>query len=517
MSNQKSSHGRRPGFDLELCLLHIPTPIVVVCQSLTIVYTNRAAEKLLSHEDPAQSPGAFVGTQLADLDISLLHNETWENVFGKHDSPQEFPSDASTKADMEMHEVGAVIEKPGSKGSSRQYRILLSPLAGDTGINYVLSFEHSLNTRIDPFPKLHASPNDIAAFENRSETAESYQYQRYRAAAFHDSDTPGYIISSDATFYIPNKKATELFGNSRGEPDIVERHRAGAYVEFWDAEFKHRVGQDEFPGTRLVKTGESYEDCRYGLIISTTGTKYVLSASGHCLHSDDGQFMGGLCWFTSSQLLSDYVVSERKKNLRSHESICNLLPHMVWTTPGNSVECDWFSKRWYDFTGIPEAEAVGLGFTKAIHPDEYARTVKSLEEHFVSKQEFQIQVRFRRRDGIYRWILTRAIPILDEDGEVLRWYGTNTDIHETTVARIHADSIKDQIMAVLAHANVSFFAINRERVVTMAEGQALSTIKQINDQDTVDFVGMGAIELSGAMGFAESSSWYTAIFSLDPC
>lgn len=493
-----------PGFDSELCLLNVPAPIIAVSQSRTVVFTNRAAEKLLGHEDQVPSHDTSIGRQLEDLNIDLLYDETWQNVIDNFDSSQEGSSDDFANTDMAIHGVGAIIKEPGSQGSSRQFRIMLSSFAGEDGTNYILSFEHSLSTRINPFSDSCAPPREVSAPKEKEGAAKFYGYQHYRAATFDNANVAGYIISSDGTFYIPNKKIIELVGESMGGPGADDRAYPKAWLEFWDAEFKNRIGESDLPGLRLVRTRKSYTDCRYGLVISTTGTKYVLNASGYCLYHDNGQLLGGVCWFTTFEKLSEYLASEQKKDLRSHEMICNLLPHMVWTTAKDGVNCDWFSKRWYDYTGMTESEASGTGFTKAFHPDDYPRILKTLKEHIESKRELQLEMRFQGRDGSYRWMLARAAPLLGDDGQVLRWYGTNTDIHEATLARLKADSVKDQIMAVMAHANVSFFAVDRNREVTLAEGQALSIIGQI--RETTGFVGADAVELARLLDLPGSGS-----------
>jgi hypothetical protein len=78
--------------------------------------------------------------------------------------------------------------------------------------------------------------------------------------------------------------------------------------------------------------------------------------------------------------------------------------------------------------------------------------VRRLEHSFASGQSFEEEMRIRRADGIYRWFLTRAVPIQDKHGKVLKWYGTSTDIED----RKHAE----QLQAELAHVS---------RVNTMGE------------------------------------------------
>jgi PAS domain S-box-containing protein len=499
-------HQQRPGIDLQLCLINLPTPIIAVCRSRTVVFANRAAEKLLSREGATELRDTLNGRQLADLNINVLYDESWEYVLHKFDFAWRSSRDDSTPTDVTVHEVEVVVQ--GAKGHPRQFRILLSSLMDGDETKYILTFEQALNTRISPFTSISASASSKAttAPDNETQTTDFGDTQRYKATTFENSNTAGFIINSDATFYIPNKKIKSLLGESVGDPRKHNYPGSKTWLEFWDEDFTSKIREADLPGIRLVRSRKAYKNCRYGLTISETGTRYILTASGDCLYDDDDQFIGGVCWFTCLQKLADFLVSERQKDLRSHETICNLLPHMVWTTKADAETCDWFSKRWFDYTGMTEDEALGTGFARAFHPDDYPRILEELAIHNASKEEFQIQMRFRRHDGCYRWMLARAVPILDEHGEILRWYGTNTDIHEATVARLHADAVKDQIMAVLSHADVSLFAIDCDGEVSMAEGQALSIVARAAGQDKADFVGHDAVELARYLDLPGSAS-----------
>jgi Mrp family chromosome partitioning ATPase len=84
----------------------------------------------LNHESQIQSTNGFIGRQLAELDISLLYNETWESALDKLDSAQRFSQDDIAGTGTEVRELVAVVGKPGSEGRSRHFRVLISSLAG---------------------------------------------------------------------------------------------------------------------------------------------------------------------------------------------------------------------------------------------------------------------------------------------------------------------------------------------------------------------------------------------------
>lgn len=507
-----------PNIDLRLCLLNLPTPILAVCQSRTAIFTNRAAEKLLTHDDHIQRHPRLIGRQLADFDIRLLNNATWDTVFGKfiaaQDSSSHGRADKIPGEDIIVHEVEAVVEKPGRRDPQR-FRILLSSLMGDDGLNYILSFEYSPHVGIKLTTGVVSWDSNISTtgLENKPKAGELHDEQRYKLAVFDSSRIAAFIISSDEKSYVLNKKLRVLLRHSIGDPQDQDDLNISTWLDLWDERFTRRMREEELPGFRLIRAKKPYRDCCYGLTGPSTDRNkmFIVNISGECLYDDGGNFIGGVCWFTRFQNLPEYWAAEKERGLRSYESICNRLPHMAWTTTANG-EADWFSQRWYEYTGMTEDEAAGAGFSKAFHPEDRAKILSQVATHNETKEDYHVEFRFRRHDGCYRWMLARACPILDENGQILRWYGSNTDIHDGMLARLHADNIKDQIMAVLAHADVSLFAINRDKQVTMAEGGALGIVGRIRDRFRTGRFGSNVVDIARACDDAGSASKYASLF-----
>src|SRR5262245_11139412 len=126
-------------------------------------------------------------------------------------------------------------------------------------------------------------------------------------------------------------------------------------------------------------------------------------------------------------------VTEAEKALRESETrfreLADNISQFAWTAD-QSGWIYWFNKRWYDYTGTTLKEMEGWGWQKVHHPEHVDR--KSV----VKGKSFEIGTRWedtfplRGRDGNYRWFLSHALPIRKEAGDVVRWFGTNTDITE---------------------------------------------------------------------------------------
>ena len=90
----------------------------------------------------------------------------------------------------------------------------------------------------------------------------------------------------------------------------------------------------------------------------------------------------------------------------------------------------WYNQRWYDYTGTTLAEMEGFGGQSVIHPDHLARVTANFQESIASGKPWEDTFPLRSRTGVYRWFLSRAHPIRNATGHIVRWFGTNTDITE---------------------------------------------------------------------------------------
>lgn len=119
-------------------------------------------------------------------------------------------------------------------------------------------------------------------------------------------------------------------------------------------------------------------------------------------------------------------------NLGSPDTYFKLLaetiPHLVWTTDQNG-EADYFNQRWYIYTGCAPGESFGHDWQKWIHDDDLQRCLANWKSALESGEGYETEYRARRHDGVYRWHLARAMPVRDEGGDVVKWFGTSTDVH----------------------------------------------------------------------------------------
>ncbi|HYP17463.1 MAG TPA: PAS domain S-box protein, partial [Opitutus sp.] len=133
------------------------------------------------------------------------------------------------------------------------------------------------------------------------------------------------------------------------------------------------------------------------------------------------------CWAEVERAQVARALAESERQFRQ---LADAMPQIVFTAlPDGTV--DYFNRRWYEYTGFPEDGRMGDESWVGVHePEALSRVAQTWAESLRTGRPYEIQYRLRRHDGMWRWHLGRALPVRDAAGNVIRWFGTNTDIHE---------------------------------------------------------------------------------------
>ncbi len=134
-----------------------------------------------------------------------------------------------------------------------------------------------------------------------------------------------------------------------------------------------------------------------------------------------------------------YEVHDTLKALEESEqryrTLADSLPQLVWTCRPDGT-CDYLSRQWLDYTGLPESEQQDLSWPDlAIHPDDRERVSECWSAAIGGSGDYDLELRIRGASGDYRWFKTRGTPLRDAEGRIAKWFGTCTDISEIVVAR----------------------------------------------------------------------------------
>jgi PAS domain S-box-containing protein len=111
------------------------------------------------------------------------------------------------------------------------------------------------------------------------------------------------------------------------------------------------------------------------------------------------------------------------------------IPTLAWSWRPDGATT-FLNQRGFDYTGLSLEQARGGGGHVAIHPDDLGKLTDTWLALLASGEPDEAEVRLRRGDGAYRWFLFRAVPVRDEGGKIIRWYGTSTDIEDLKRAEV---------------------------------------------------------------------------------
>ena len=127
---------------------------------------------------------------------------------------------------------------------------------------------------------------------------------------------------------------------------------------------------------------------------------------------------------TTQRVLAENSQQESESRFRT---LADNIAQLAWMADGTG-SIFWYNKRWFDYTGTTLEEMKGWGWRAVHHPAHVDRVVEKITECFRTGEVWEDTFPLRAQDGSYRWFLSRAMPIRDENGQITRWLGTNTDI-----------------------------------------------------------------------------------------
>ena len=132
-----------------------------------------------------------------------------------------------------------------------------------------------------------------------------------------------------------------------------------------------------------------------------------------------------------AELLKEQELAElRRESEERYRFLAEAQPDQIWTATPNG-ELDYVNQRVLDYFGTSFSEMVDVGWTQVVHPEDLPRMLDRWQHALDTGTPYENELRLRRvSDGVLRWHLTRAVPMRDRRGEVLKWFGSNTDIHD---------------------------------------------------------------------------------------
>jgi PAS domain S-box-containing protein len=141
---------------------------------------------------------------------------------------------------------------------------------------------------------------------------------------------------------------------------------------------------------------------------------------------------------------------------------------------------DYVSSRFYEYTGAPAGSAIGFGWFEYLHPDDKERSLAHWMRCVQSGEAYESEYRLSGVDGQYRWFRARAVPLRDPEGNIVKWYGTCSDIHDS---KLLEQSIRDSAIELERMVDVRTAELRRlsTRLMTMQDEERRRIAREIHD------------------------------------
>ena len=250
----------------------------------------------------------------------------------------------------------------------------------------------------------------------RKQTEEILRRRQQELSDFLDNATVGlHWIGADGHIIWANKAELDMLGYTSEEyigRNIAEFHDDQKTI----ADILTRLGNNE-----VLQNYEARLRSKDGSI------KYVLINSN--VLWEDGKFVRTRCF---SRDITERRGAEEKlrRSEASYRQLADSMPQIVWTAQSDGF-IEYYNQRWFDYTELTFEQTKGLGWKTVLHPDDLQSCFDNWDETVKTGEKFEIEYRIRRAsDGEYRWHLGQALPVRDAENQIVKWFGSCTDIHE---------------------------------------------------------------------------------------
>ena len=235
---------------------------------------------------------------------------------------------------------------------------------------------------------------------------------------------------------------------------------------------------------RVYRTGEPHHEDEARVLLDRSGTgaseEMFFNFAYQALTNDAGQVDGILIHAVdvtehvrTRRLLEEQAtelevqaqtlqeqIRELEYNERQFRSLAESIPQLAWMAYADGF-IFWYNQRWYEYTGTTPEDMEGWKWQSVHDPEALPGVLERWRGSIASGQPFDMEFPLRRADGVFRWFLTRVMPVRDDQGKVVRWFGTNTDIEEprqllraaqeARTAAEEANRMKSEFLSTMSH------------------------------------------------------------------
>ncbi len=258
---------------------------------------------------------------------------------------------------------------------------------------------------------------------------------------FDTLDQPVSIFTRDGVYVYVNREGLQLVGKTLD--DLVGRSYLEVFPDLATHPFHAAFQRVASTEVGLERLEFFYEP------MGLWSSQRLNRADGHVV-----VFWENITARKQTEKKLEQALARAAESERLFRTMIEGMPQLAWTAKADGF-IDYYNPGWYAFTGTTPTEMEGWGWQSVHHPEHLPAVMERWPHSIATGEPFEMQFPLRRHDGTFRWFLTRAAPVRDEAGQVVRWVGINTDIDDQTRALQQLDDTLESM-------GDAFFLLDRE-------------------------------------------------------
>jgi len=233
-------------------------------------------------------------------------------------------------------------------------------------------------------------------------------------------------------------------------------------------------------------------------LIKLDGTVIDVEVQGRSIIYDDKR-----ATFSSVRDITEHkrAAEALRASVQEFRLLAEAMPQMVWITEPDGMNV-YFNQQWMNYTGLSLEESLGTGWNKPFHPEDRQRAWDAWQRATAMTEVYMLECRLRRADGVYRWWLIRGVPLQDNAGNIIKWFGTCTDIQDLKMieaalfaekenAQIRLNSIGDAVICTDISEKINYLNSVAEKMsgwtLEEAAGHSISEVLRIKSATNSEF------------------------------